>query len=85
MPYMTNGKRDYKKEYRKYHSKASVKKRRALNNKANRKKGTYGNGDGKDVAHKDNNVRNNNSKNLTLKSPSRNRSVPRTKTGKRRK
>ena len=43
--------RDYKKEYAKYHSKPAAKKQRARNNKANRDKGTYGNGDGKDVAH----------------------------------
>ncbi len=85
MPYMTNGKRDYKKEYKKYHSKPSVKKRRAMNNKANRKKGTYGNQDGRDVAHKDNNVKNNSKGNLVLRSPSQNRSVPRTKRGGRRK
>ena len=85
MPYMTNGKRDYKKEYAKYGSKPAVKKKRALNNKANRKKGTYGNGDGKDVAHKDNNARNNKSSNLSLQSKSKNRSVPRTKKGHRRK
>ena len=56
MPYMTNGKRDYQKEYRKYGSKRKVVKRRIANNKANRKMGTYGNHDGKDVAHKNNNA-----------------------------
>ena len=82
---MTNGKRDYKKEYRKYGSRPEVKKQRARNNKANRKMGTYGNRDGKDVAHKDNNTRNNRKSNLSLQSKSRNRSVPRTSTGRRRK
>lgn len=82
---MINGKRDYKKEYKKYQSRPSVKKRRARNNKANRKMGTYGNGDGKDVAHKDNNTRNNSKSNLVLKNPSSNRSVPRTKAGRRKK
>ena len=85
MPYMTNGKRDYKKEYAKYQSRPEVKKRRAANNKANRKMGTYGNGDGKDVAHKDNNAKNNSRSNLKLQSQSKNRAVPRTKSGRRRK
>jgi len=69
--------RDYKAEYQNYHSKPAAKKQRAMNNKANRKAGTYGNGDGKDVAHKDNNTRNNSSKNLTKQSPSTNRSFKR--------
>ena len=36
----------------KYNRKPSQKKRRAALNKDNRKRGTYGNGDGKDVSHK---------------------------------
>lgn len=83
MPYMTNGKRDYKKEYQKYGKKRSVVKRRVANNKANRKMGTYGNKDGKDVAHRDNNTRNQSRSNLKVSSASKNRSVPRTKTGRR--
>lgn len=71
--------RDYKAEYANYHSKPSAKKQRAENNKANRHKGTYGNGDGKDVAHKNNNTKDNSSKNLKLESPSKNRSFKRTK------
>lgn len=35
----------------KYNKKPSQKKRRASLNKENRKRGTYGNGDGKDVSH----------------------------------
>ena len=44
--------RDYKKEYAKYGSSTKSKKYRAELNKYNRKKGTYGNGDGKDASHK---------------------------------
>lgn len=36
----------------KYNRKPSQVKRRTALNKANRQKGTYGNGDGKDVSHK---------------------------------
>ena len=45
-------KRDYKKEYAKYGSSTKSKKYRAELNQYNRKKGTYGNGDGKDASHK---------------------------------
>lgn len=45
-------KRDYKKEYRKYGKTRAAKKYRAALNKYNRKKKTYGNGDGKDAAHR---------------------------------
>ena len=44
--------RDYKAEYKKYGSSTKAKKYRAELNKYNRKKGTYGNGDGKDASHK---------------------------------
>ncbi len=71
--------RDYAKEYRDYHSKPAVIAQRSKNNTANRKKGTYGNGDGKDVAHKDNNTSNNSKSNLALESPSKNRSFDRNK------
>lgn len=43
--------RDYKKEYRKYGKSKAAKKYRAELNQYNRKKGTYGNGDGLDAAH----------------------------------
>ncbi len=55
MPYMTNGKRDYKKQYEKYDSKDEVKKNRAKRNKARRdmeKEGKVHKGDGKEVDHK---------------------------------
>ena len=45
-------KRDYKAEYKKFQSSPKSKKYRAELNKYNRKKGTYGNGDGKDASHK---------------------------------
>ncbi len=44
--------RDYKDEYKKFQSSDKSKKYRAELNKYNRKKGTYGNGDGKDASHK---------------------------------
>jgi len=75
--------RDYKKEYQNYHSKPKAKKQRARNNKANRKAGTYGNGDGLDIAHKDNNTKNNSHKNLSKQKPSTNRSFSRTKKARR--
>ena len=45
-------KRDYKDEYKKFQSSTKAKKYRAELNKYNRKRGTYGNGDGKDASHK---------------------------------
>jgi len=48
----TNGKRDYKDEYKKFQSSTKSKKYRAELNKYNRDRGTYGNGDGKDASHK---------------------------------
>ena len=44
-------KRDYKAEYKKFQSSPSSIKKRTKLNKINRNKGTYGNGDGKDVSH----------------------------------
>ena len=44
-------KRNYKKEYAKFGSKIKAKKYRAKLNQINRRKGTYGNGDGKDLSH----------------------------------
>ena len=55
MPYMTDGKRDYKKEVAKYTSKPEVVKKRVEQNKARRimeKEGLVKKGDGKDVDHK---------------------------------
>lgn len=78
--------RDYRSEYDNYHAKASAKKKRAQRNKARRvmeKAGKVSKGDGKDVAHKDNNTSNNSRSNLSVQSKSKNRSFPRTKKAKR--
>ena len=55
MPFMKNGKRDYKREVAQYTSKPEVKKKRAEQNAARRemvKRGLAHKGDGKDVDHK---------------------------------
>lgn len=81
-------KRNYRKEYDNYHSKPKTKKNRAKNNAARRKMekaGKVRKGDGKDVAHKDNNPRNNKRSNLKVQSRSKNRSFARTKTARRKK
>ena len=44
-------KRDYKREYEKFQSSDKMKKYRAELNRYNRRKGTYGNGDGLDASH----------------------------------
>lgn len=44
--------RDYKDEYEKFQSSKKMRRYRAELNKYNRKRGTYGNGDGKDASHK---------------------------------
>ena len=55
MPYMTNGKRDYKKENEKFNSKPSERKKRSERSvarvKSNRA-GTTSKGDGKDLDHR---------------------------------
>jgi len=81
MPYMTNGKRDYKKQNAKYDSKPSVKKDRASRNAARKAMmagGLTKKGDGKDVDHKDGNPRNNKRSNLRVQTKAKNRSVART-------
>ena len=79
MPNSPGYKRNYKKEYESYHSKPKAKRQRARNNKANRDAGTYGNGDGKDIAHTKPGA-----KGKTFKqSASANRSFKRTKTARR--
>lgn len=70
----------------KYNSKPEQKKRRAQRNSARRKMikaGKVRKGDGKDVAHKDNNPHNNSRGNLAVQSKAKNRSFPRTKTARR--
>jgi len=78
--------RNFRKEYDNYHGTEKAKKQRALNNKARRKmisEGKAHKGDGKDVAHVDNNTRNNSPSNLKLQSKSKNRSFARDKNARR--
>jgi len=85
---MTKKPRNYKSEYNNYHGKPKAKKQRAENNKARRvmtKAGKVSKGDGKDVAHKDNNTKNNKKSNLKVQPKSKNRSFKRTKTATRKK
>lgn len=68
--------RDYKKEYRTYHSKPAQKKNRASRNRARTmlmKSGRVSKGDGKDIDHKNGNPRDNRLSNLRVVSRSRNR------------
>lgn len=54
MPYMKNGKRDYKTEYEKYHSRPEQIKNRSERTTARRQSnaaGTTSKGDGKDLDH----------------------------------
>lgn len=87
MPYMKNGKRDYKTEYEKYAGKAGAKKDRAQRNKARRIMTTAGKahkGDGKDVGHIKAMGRGGLSQmyNLQMQSKSSNRSFAKTSTSK---
>lgn len=73
---------------KKYNAKPEQKKRRAARNQARRimtKDGKVRKGDGKDVAHKNNNPKNNSKSNLSVQSKAKNRSFARTKTAKRKK
>lgn len=80
-------KRNYRKEYDNYQGKPDQIKRRTARNAARgalMKTGVAKRGDGKDVAHKNGNPRDNRRGNLTLQRASQNRSFPRTATaGKR--
>ncbi len=72
--------RNYKDEYANYHASPEQKKRRASRNAARSdmvKAGRASKGDGKDVAHKDNNTSNNSMSNLALQTKKQNRSFPR--------
>lgn len=72
----------------KYNSKPEQKKRRAKRNAARRKMiaaGKARKGDGKDVAHKNNNPHDNRTSNLAIQSKAKNRSFKRTKTARRKK
>ena len=80
--------RNYQQEYANYHSSPIQKKKRAARNAARNamiKAGKVSVGDGKDVAHKDNNPFNNGASNLKIIDASKNRSFARTKNGKRKK
>jgi hypothetical protein len=86
MPFMTNGKRDYKKQYEKYDGKDSVKKDRAKRNGARRMledEGRVSKGDGKDVDHKKplSKGGGNGKSNLRVTSKNSNRSFARKKNG----
>ena len=66
-----------RKAQKKYNSKPEQKKRRAARNAARRKMikaGKARKGDGKDVAHKNNNPKDNRSSNLAMQSKAKNRS-----------
>ena len=68
--------RDYKREYKNYHSKAEQRKNRSSRNLARRlmkKKLGINKIRGKDIDHKDKNPRNNSRKNLRIRSKSSNR------------
>ena len=78
--------RDYKQEYENYHSSPKQKARRAARNKARAemvKAGRATIGDGKDVAHLDNNPLNNSLRNLKMLDQGKNRSFARTAKAKR--
>jgi len=82
MPKEKSNTRDYVSEYNNFHSRPGEKKKRARRNKARRdmiKLGRAAKGDGKDVAHKDNNTKNGRLGNLSLQSKASNRSFARTK------
>jgi hypothetical protein len=72
--------RNYKLEYKNYHSKPKQKKRRAQRNSARSKMvraGKARKGDGKDVHHRNRNTKDNRSKNLAVVSKRKNRSFKR--------
>ena len=72
--------RNYKSEYKNYHSSSEQKKNRASRNSARSalaKAGVVRKGDGKDVNHKNGNPRDNSKKNLSVTTKRANRSFPR--------
>lgn len=86
MPKVKSNTRDYVSEYTNFHSRPSEKKKRARRNKARREMirlGRAKRGDGKDVAHRDNNTKNGGLGNLSIQSKKANRSFKRTKKAKR--
>ena len=82
---MLRKKRNYKKEYKNYHSKSEQVKNRQSRNKARRilkSKGVIVKG--KDVAHRNGNPKDNRISNLTVKLASKNRSFSITRKSKKR-
>ena len=80
--------RNYRQEYDKYQGTPEQKKARARRNAGRRlmeRLGKVSKGDGKDVAHKDNNTKNNKKSNLKVQDASKNRSFPRNKKAGRKK
>lgn len=78
--------RNYSSEYKKYQGKSVQKKKRAGRNTARRKMTAAGKvrkGDGKDVAHKNGNPKDNRSSNLKVVPASKNRSFKRTSTSRK--
>ena len=72
--------RDYRSEYDNYHARPEQKKNRASRNAARAsmvKAGKAKKGDGKDVAHRNGNPRDNSPGNLVAQAKSKNRSFPR--------
>lgn len=79
-------KRNYSGEYKNYQSSEEQKKRRASRNAARRKMMSAGKvkkGDGKDVAHRNGNPKDNRRSNLKAVPASKNRSYKRTKTARK--
>lgn len=75
--------RNYRLEYKNYHAKPEQREKNNARKRARyalEKGGVVSKGDGKDVAHKDNNPMNNKRSNLAVQPKSKNRSFPRTKT-----
>lgn len=87
MPYQTNGKRDYRKQYDNYDGKPEQIKNRTKRNSARsemEKDGRVSKGDGKEVGHKKALIKggSNAKTNLKVQSKSSNRSVARTSSNK---
>jgi hypothetical protein len=85
-PVANTAKRNYKGEYKNYQSTTEQKKSRASRNTARNRMlaaGKVKKGDGKDVAHKNGNPRDNRKSNLKVVSAAKNRSYRRTSTAKK--
>jgi|TARA_B100000927_G_scaffold290233_1_gene288579 hypothetical protein len=78
--------RNYGSEYKRYQKQSTQKKNRASRNAARNllmKQGKVRKGDGKDVAHRNGNPRDNRPKNLAVSSKRANRSFRRTRTARK--